>query len=57
MKTYVKRIGKFLFISTKWLIIGIAILIFYYLEWPESYKEFFGIFYVIYEFFRNLFIH
>ena len=57
MKAYMNKVGKTLYFGIKIIGIGLAISIFYYLEFPESFKGFFGIFYIIYEFFRNLFIH
>ena len=57
MKTYMRKVGDTFYLGIKIIGIGLAISIFYYLSFPESYKEFFGIFYIIYEFLRNLFIH
>ena len=51
----IKKVGKVLLIGIKWFAIAIAILIFYYLSWPDSYQEFFGIFYVIYDIVRGIF--
>lgn len=56
MRNYMKRVGETLLFGVKIIGIVLAILIFYYLSFPEHPKEFFGIGYSLYEVIRNLFI-